>query len=343
MAARPNRTREAHRNVGSSIAIGLWSLFLIKFTGCLNVELAETFANAGSFQGLRARRELPTTLHAEEQLRYWPLVRRESKVQENLQKYIKLQQKRVARVKGDGLLVVNNDQKLAYLAKLGLKTDRLEKLLTKPPWYAGRLKAGDRLQGYFQHPSYTNQQNYDLTLVMTSKEEGLLISKMGNFEGPVDIQQDPEIEFEKGPQRTMDLAAYIFCKCNRQWRDPNMPSPDPTNISRLRFNELQRFFGVVTKFQKNEDFPPKEIYEKACAEPAKGMTREEFIAFVTSEDEDFLETALDTFYTGRRLLMTGTKLRFNGDFQDESPHIWGYVDFQGDTNGLFELSPEPES
>jgi len=235
------------------------------------------------------------------------------------------------------LAVVNDQRKLAYLEKLGLK-DKLYSKLIKAPWHHGRLKQGDMLSGYFNHPNVGlgEMDNFDLGLKMLTADEGLLVSLKGKLERKVSVLQDYEITFERGPQRDMDLASYIFCKVNRKWRDPEFPYPKPEDITRLSAPEVRRFFGLINEF-RGKEYPTDAEFNEICADPKTGMTKEEFLGITVGQDPDFLEDNLPKYFGGRRIWIRDSLFEFDGDFADDSENIFGYTTYQGEPSGTFVL------
>jgi len=266
-----------------------------------------------------------------------PILRRDPFVQENMQRWIGQQVKLARREEGirqDDDADKAAARKAAYLQRLGLG-DKIQAAGSKPAWHLDHIKAGDRFEGYFSHPDLSRGDRLDLTFVATSDTEGTWSSEKAGFEQDVTIRQDFAITFDQGPERDMDLTSYIFHKFNMQWRDFDGPYPSADDLEYLSLKGTQLWFKYVAEV---DGFPSEEDYRASCADPDKGMTKEEFLQFIKEDDPEYIDNTFLNVFTGRRINLFDSDLLLDGDFQKEAiNHIYGYASYEGKPGGLFEL------
>ncbi|CAJ1338650.1 unnamed protein product [Effrenium voratum] len=287
---------------------------------------AEAFANVGVAQS----RELVA------RWAYKPILRRDPTQNQKLQVYAGQQLRLVKRQEAGGFSNPT-ERKQLYLKKLGLdkKAEELDQRKNKPAWHLNHIAAGDVFLGHFQHPGLSGNEQLDLKLEASSENEAILLSKRGDLDDTVSFQQDYPIAFEPGEQKDSDMTAYTFHKFNQQWRDFETSMPSEEDCQHLTLPMLQLFFSQVAEV---EDFPSKDEFAENCADPAKGMTREEFLKYLRAESPDYLEKSFPGIYTGRRLRFTDGKLVFDGDFQSLGDNlIYGFVTLDGKPGGTFSL------
>merc|ERR1711862_334822 len=114
-----------------------------------------------------------------------------------------------------------------------------------------------------------------------------------------------------------------------------MPTRD--EMKYMGVEELRIFFELVAQVK---DYPEDDEFRGACAEPEKGMTKEEFLTYLHSDDPEYLSKSFVGVYTGRRLNLVAdnSPFKFDGDFQRElSGMVFGYVAYNGVSGGTFKL------
>eukprot|EP00933_Yihiella_yeosuensis_P064177 TRINITY_DN6752_c0_g1_i4.p1 TRINITY_DN6752_c0_g1~~TRINITY_DN6752_c0_g1_i4.p1 ORF type:complete len:340 (-),score=59.93 TRINITY_DN6752_c0_g1_i4:139-1158(-) len=268
---------------------------------------------------------------------YTAIQRRDKVTEANMNKYIKqmlkVRKRELSSASTGEAWSASDEKKAAYLKRLGLGNKIKQK--DPKPWHFEHIAAGDTFEGNFEHPGLNSGTRVDLVLEVTSPTEGVLSSQRGGFESDVKIEQDFSIAYEKGEQRDQDITAYVFQKYNRQWRDFSSPLPTDEEMQYLSHGGLQLFFFQAAEV---EYFPPEEDFRKACADPEKGMTRAEFLAYIRAEDPDYLDKTLKAIFTGRRLRLSSTDFDLQGDFQDiYFGMMVGYAKFEGKPGGLWSL------
>ncbi|CAK9013369.1 unnamed protein product [Durusdinium trenchii] len=276
-------------------------------------------------------RENPVALSA-----YKPILRRDPKLNVKLQAWIRQQLRLVKRQEAGGFSEPNERKRL-YLKKLGLdkKADELEQQKLQPPWHLNHIVAGDKFVGYFQHPELFDGEQLDLTLEAVSESEGTMISKRGDFDETMKLEQDYPIAFQSGEQKDNDMAAYTFHKFNEGWRNFETPMPSEADCQHLTLPMLRLFFKQVADV---EGFPSESEFAESCTDASKGMTREEFLTYLRAESPDYLEKSFKGIFTGRRLRLRDETLDFDGDFQSDAKNlIYGFVSFNGKPGGTFNL------
>jgi len=271
-----------------------------------------------------------------------PIRRRDGFVQENMQRWIKQQVTLVKKQEGVSTLDAEKaaEKKAAYLAKLGLG-DKLKDVGPKPLWHLAHIRGGDVLEGFFSHPEIQGGDRLDLAFKAKSDTAGTWTSEKGGFENDVELRQDFPIAFEEGPKQDMDMTAYIFHKFNMQWRDFDGPYPTADELEHLSLKGMRMWFKQVAEV---EGFPSEEDFAAACADPAKGMTKEEFQEFILGDDPEYIASTFKSIFTGRRVHFVDSKegLLLDGDFQKEAVnHVFGYVTVGGRPGGTFELTYGP--
>jgi len=234
---------------------------------------------------------------------------------------------------------VKLNAKVAKLRSLGLfeKADELEANILakrKVAWHLNHPAVGEVWEGYLDHPDLQGGARVDIALVLdqTDPSKAMMSSVAGGFEGPVDVQPDFPISADY-PQRLEDMTAYMFMKMNPIWRDFEQAVPSDEDCSRLPLFALRAFFAQVS-VDNDVVYPSVEEFDKVCAEPAKGMSREEFVKWVLADDPNYMESAFPKVDTGRRIQISEEDFVLDGDFQEEAPgYIVGFVDFQGNPGG----------
>jgi len=175
----------------------------------------------------------------------------------------------------------------------------------------------------------------DLKFEATSDTEANIFSKRGDLDDVVTLQQDYPIAFESGEQKDNDMAAYTFHKFNAKWRDFDNPMPSEEDCQYLTLPMLQLWFSQTAGV---ENFPTADEFAENCADSSKGMTKEEFLAYLRAESQDYLEKSFPAIFTGRRIRFTDGKLIFDGDMQEIGDNlIYGFVSFDGKPGGTFSM------
>lgn len=272
---------------------------------------------------------------------YNPINRRDPNDQKNLQKWI-LQALRLEKRQQAGGVTPTLAKKQAYLRSLGLfeKADALSKGIDGPAWHIPHMVAGDVFEGNFDHPNLKAGQSLDLTLTVTSPEEGVLESRRGGFQKTVYLSQDFPIPHEPGPEKDEAMIRWVFHKYNPVWRSFDETPPQDEDMQHIPLRMLQIFFEQATEV---EGFPSEEEFKQNCADPEKGMSRAEFYSFLNDEDPEYLGNTFPSIYNGRRLQIYDQNLFFDGDFQVPRTElagenlILGFVSFDDVGGGTFKL------
>lgn len=267
---------------------------------------------------------------------YKPILRRDPTMNKELQTWMRQQLRLVKRQEAGGFSNTVDRKKL-YLKKLGLdkKAEELDQKQLRPPWHLKHIVPGDKFVGSFQHPDLFGGEACDLTFETTSETEANIFSKRGDLDDTVSLQQDYPIAFESGEQKDNDMVAYTFHKFSEKWRDFELPMPSEEECQHLTLPMLQLFFTQVAGV---DDFPSASEFAENCADPSKGMTREEFLAYLRAESPDYLEKSFPGYYTGRRMRFTDGKLVFEGDLQEIGDNlIYGFLSFDGKPGGTFSI------
>ncbi|CAL1133062.1 unnamed protein product [Cladocopium goreaui] len=267
---------------------------------------------------------------------YKPILRRDPILNKELQTWMRQQLRLVKRQEAGGFSNTVDRKKL-YLQKLGLdkKAEELDQKQFRPPWHLKHVVAGDKFVGTFQHPDLYRGEVLDLTFEASSDTEANIFSKRGDLDDTVTLQQDYPIAFESGEQKDNDMAAYTFHKFNAKWRDFDGPMPSEDDCQYLTLPMLQKFFNQAAGV---EGFPTADEFAENCADSSKGMTKEEFLAYLRAESPDYLEKSFPGIYTGRRLRFTDGKLIFDGDYQEIGDNlIYGFISFDGKPGGTFSM------
>jgi len=258
-----------------------------------------------------------------------------------MQRWI-LQQLRLEKRQQAGGVTPSLAKKQAYLRSLGLndKADALGKGLDGPAWHLPHMVAGDIFEGNFEHPDLKAGQSLDLTLTVTSPEEGVLVSRRMDLEKTVYLSQDFPIPHDPGPDRTEAMVRWIFHKYNPVWRSFDETPPQDEDMQHVPLRLLQLFFEQATEA---EGFPSQQEFNENCADPEKGMTRAEFLNFLNGEDPTYLDQVFPAVYNGRRLQIYDQNLFFDGDFQEIRTEtacenlILGFVSLDDKSGGTFKL------
>jgi len=265
---------------------------------------------------------------------YTPILRRDPLLNEKMQKFIRQQVRLWKRQRGLPEDDSEVKKKNAYLAKLGLAS-KIVDASTIPPWHLNHLAPGDVYEGGFEHPEMNDGDRMDLTFTVNSPTEGTIESDKGNFEEKVSIKQDFSITFGKGEARARDQTAYIFCKFNPGWRDFGSPMPpDEECFKHINHKMLQLWFQQATQV---EGFPSEAEFRENAADPDKGMTMEEFLAYTTSDDSEYIDKTFKGIFTGRRIQFAEEDLKFDGDFAEAKGNLVGFVSASGREGGTFDL------
>mmetsp|Transcript_51829 Transcript_51829/g.168453 ORF Transcript_51829/g.168453 Transcript_51829/m.168453 type:complete len:322 (+) Transcript_51829:50-1015(+) len=215
--------------------------------------------------------------------------------------------------------------KKKYLVSLGLGA-KMQDNTGRPPWHLTSMVAGQQYFGLLAHPIVTQGNQVDLSLSVNSPTEGELDAKAGQF-NDVKIMQDFPIAFE-GEQRTKDQVAYIFCKYNMKWRDFDGDLPKEEEMQYLSFQGLQLWFAQAVGVP---DYPPQEEFDKSCADPSKGMSKEEFMKYTLDDNPTYIEQTFKRIYTNRRVQLIEGDLILDGDFSEDAPGaIFGLAYLKGD-------------
>eukprot|EP00930_Biecheleria_cincta_P021202 TRINITY_DN15773_c0_g1_i1.p1 TRINITY_DN15773_c0_g1~~TRINITY_DN15773_c0_g1_i1.p1 ORF type:complete len:309 (+),score=60.37 TRINITY_DN15773_c0_g1_i1:42-968(+) len=272
---------------------------------------------------------------------YNPINRRDPNDQKNLQKWV-LQQLRLEKRQLAGGISSTVAKKQAYLRSLGLydKAEALGKSLEAPAWHLPHMVPGDVFEGNFEHPRLKAAQSLDLSLTVTTPEEGVLESRRGDFQKTVYLSQDFPIPHDPGPEKDEAMVRWIFHKYNPVWRSFDETPPQDEDMQHIPFRMLQLFFQQATEV---EGFPSQQEFNDNCADPEKGMTRAEFLSYLNNDDAEYLGKTFPTVYTGRRLQIYDQNLFFDGDFQVPRSEtagenlILGFVSFDDVGGGTFKL------
>lgn len=191
------------------------------------------------FVGLRpAGRELGVDRNA-----YQPILRRDPLVNKELQKWARQQLRLVKRQEAGGWSEPD-EKKKEYLRKLGLdkKAEQLDQKKLKPAWHLNHIAPGDKFVGTFEHPDLFGGEAVDLTFEAVSDSEANIVSKRGDLDDTVDLQQDYPIAFEAGEQKDQDMVAYTFHKFNEQWREFEKEMPAEEDCQHITLPMLRLFF-----------------------------------------------------------------------------------------------------
>ena len=142
---------------------------------------------------------------------YKPILRRDPYVNKELQTWMRQQLRLVKRQEAGGFSETVDRKKL-YLKKLGLdkKAEELDQKQLRPPWHLKHIAAGDKLVGTFQHPDLFRGDSLDFTFVATSDTEAEIISKRGDLDDTVKLEQDYAIAFESGEQKDNDIWTFRY-------------------------------------------------------------------------------------------------------------------------------------
>lgn len=258
-----------------------------------------------------------------------------------MQKWI-LQALRLEKRQQAGGVTPSLAKKQAYLRSLGLheKADALSESIEGPAWHIGHMVAGDVFEGNFEHPDLKAGESLDLTLTVTSEEEGVLESRRGDFRKTVYLSQDFPIPHDPGPEQDEAMVRWIFHKYNPVWRSFDETPPQDEDMQNVPLRMLQLFFEQATEV---EGFPSQEEFNEKSADPEKGMTRTEFLNFLNDEDPQYLGQTFPSVYNGRRLQIYDQNLFFDGDFQVPRKEvagqnlILGFVSLDDKGGGTFKL------
>jgi hypothetical protein len=259
---------------------------------------------------------------------YQPILRRDPAKMKSISKYVSAAEKLLFREEGTGEISQSGKaKKLAYLAKLGITPKK------EAAWDISHMKAGDQFAGFVEHPE---MGRLDVKVEVKSQTEAYWYSRNKEFEGAATIVQDHPFAAE-GPQRKLDIAGYIFSKFNMRWRNFEEPAPSFDDVQYLDLEGLQFFFKLCASV---ENYPPQDMFNEACADPSKGMTREEFVAFTDDPRQpEYLDEVLPTFYTGRRIKIFDSQLELEGDFSTNARgYILGFVSYLEEDGGKFQLT-----
>lgn len=270
---------------------------------------------------------------------YAPILRRDPKENSGIDRFAR-QSTRLWKRQRD----LPEDEKMEkkkedYLRKLGLASKIVDRK-SIPPWHLDHVAAGDVFEGYFAHPDILRAERIDFTFTANSLTGGGVSAEKVGMEADVTLRQDFPIAFGAGTEaRNRDMAAYIFSKFNKQWRSFDQPYPTDEDVSYLQLGGLRMFFNQIAQAV---DYPPEEEFNQNCADPAKGMTLDEFMTYVLSEDPEYLEVSWEAVYTGRRIRFeseSGDELLFDGDFSGDCPGaIFGFMTYNGVPGGTFEMN-----
>jgi len=258
-------------------------------------------------------------------LAYEPILRRDPTTNVNMQRWIQQQRQLVARQ-------TKSDLQRRFLEKRGLG-DKLKAAQAAKPWHWNHLKPGDVFRGWFEHPDFEGGRRINVELTVTAEGEGKWVAQALEYEGQLQINQDHWISTEAGEQRDNDIAAYVFSKFNMKWRDFDQGYPTAEEVERIGLEGLRMFFKQTSEVE----YPEEDEFNKVAADPAKGMTKEEFIKWIKGDNPEYLDVSLPTVFTGRRVRFQDDDVVLDGDFQDTGGMILGYTEYAGTTGGLFSL------
>lgn len=260
---------------------------------------------------------------------YGPLVRRDSGVETSMQGFLKMQTKIDERMASGGFTQKGKSRLIA----LGL-ADKVAAM--EAPWHEKHIVPGDQFQGFFMHPNFEGGNKVEVAIVMNTPFTGSWEAvRGGEFEGPIEILQDHAITVAKGEERNQDMAAWVFSKYSRKWRNFGAPLPTPEELEYIDLPSLQYFFLAMASV---DGYPPEEEYVAAIADPAKGMTRNEFINWLESQETGYLDKAFGEMYGTRRFQMRAGGMVFDGDFLKPQGRIAGYVEFNRKPGGQFQFT-----
>lgn len=254
------------------------------------------------------------------------ILRRDPLVNENMQRFVKLNLKVTKRQVGTR----QRDAAMARLAKLGL-ADKIQ--VSSGIWHDKHPAVGDVYSGYYTHPDDSDDMEVRTPVEITITGEGTADWKENEDFGKATFQSDFAIIDDR------DRAMYLFNKFNLQWRDFSKPVPTPEELEYVSLSGLRKFFEQVASVQ---GFPSEEEFSGACADPSKGMTLDEFLAWLAADDPAYLSKTFKDIYTGRRIRFeteeTGRYIVLDGDFQnDVDGVIIGYMELEGKTGGSFNV------
>lgn len=256
-----------------------------------------------------------------------PILRRDPKVNENLQKFVQLQVKLSQRQAG----IRQQSAARARLAKLGL-LDKIKSVNTGL-WHDGHPAVGDVFTGFWSHPEDSDDMEIRNPVEITITGEGEAKWKEVEDFGTAKFQSDFSIKDDR------DRAMYVFNKFNPVWRDFTKPPPVGEELEHISLDGLRIYFSQVAKVQ---GFPSEDDFKKNCADPSKGMTMDEFITWLAADDPAYLSRTFSDVYTGRRIRFetkdVGKYIVMDGDFQNDAEGIIiGYMELDGDKGGTFNL------
>jgi len=272
---------------------------------------------------------------------YDPILRRDPKVQANLQRWINQQAKLQVRQSGMPEAAVKDAEraaakKAAYLAKLGIA---VKEKTAQAPWDENHIAPGDVFKGYIEHPALQDGKRLDLRIVVEpSGKEAIATSEKGDFQRTFTLSQDFPITAAKGADRDRDMAHYVFSKFNAQWRKWEEPLPPRESFDHLTLGGLRQFFKIVAKV---DDYPPKEEFDAAASDPEKGLTIDEFLNYLQEDDPEYLDQSFIGVFTGRRVQFNDGSFNLDGDFSTKfRGAILGYAKYNGQVDGTFALQLE---
>lgn len=253
-----------------------------------------------------------------------PILRRDPMVFDKMKRYYANQAKLDKRQGGPDL-----EKMKAKLFALGLqkKWEEMEAKRSREIWHLNHIVPGDAFLGVMSHPRIRGGTSQQVQIIFESPQDGTW--KIGSEEGKFTYKQDFPI---KSPE---DKAAYVFNKFNKQWRALDQPMPTASDVEYMPLETARFYFNMVAS---TENYPTEEQYQAAVANPEKGFTPEEFVAWLDNEQPGYIDSNWDLYYTGRRIVMEDDSLRFYGDFQDEGGRIYGFTEFEGtDAEGTFNI------
>lgn len=263
---------------------------------------------------------------------YPPILRRDPGIDKNMRIWIKWQNK-------------------ARLRQMGVSEQKWKEAEVSPqvkPWHLVHTKVGDRYKGYMQHPDLQGDRKIPVVIEViqppTTEDqygEVRVISTKVGLNDPGTLIQDFAIEHTPGPKRTMDMATFCFMKASTKWLDfDNSTMPAPHELQRLKLDELRKFFERVTKVT---DFPTDEEYKEACADPEQGMTKDEFIDWLESQEPGYVAKMYETVRTSRRMQIQTEDLFFDGEFSLFPGLMLGYVNVDNKPGGKFEVELQKDA